>query len=173
MEYIEGVEVVNKITYLGLEVCDDYDIFKEQKISVVKKTETRACWLRNEVETSFNKLDVGRLWWKCGIMPCLLNGADVLNFTEDQIQQIQVFENRVYRQVLGGLGDTPVAIFGGEVGSSLVRTRVVQARLILAKSILDGDNELLKKILGNIRGSGEGRWNQMLNALLGKCRFKV
>ena len=48
----------------------------------------------------------------------------------------------------------------------MVRTRVVQARLMLAKSILDGENKLLKKILRNIRES-------VVEYLLGKCGFKV
>ena len=85
---LEGVEVVDKLTYLGLEVGSGSgkDIFKGQKESVIKKAESRACWLQNEIETSYNKLDVGKMWWKCGVMPCLLMGAGVINFNEDQIK---------------------------------------------------------------------------------------
>ena len=152
--HVGGVKVVNKITYLGLEVGDGSDIFQDQKEEVLKKAELRACWLGKEVETSFNKLDVGKLWWKCGVMPCLLMGAGVINYTEEQIKYLQRIENRVFRQLLGGLGDTPVAILRGEVGASMVRTRIIQARLMLTKSIIDGDNLLLKTILTNIRRLG-------------------
>ena len=78
-------------------------------------------------------------------MPCLLMGAGVMKFTEEQIKPLQKVENRVFRQLLGGFGDTPVAILRGEVGASMVRTRVMQARLMLTKSIVDGENELIKK----------------------------
>ena len=52
------------------------------------------------------------------------------------------------------------------MGASLVRTRVVQARLMLTKSILDGENTLLKNILGEIRRVGRGRWNHLLDVYL-------
>ena len=55
----------------------------------------------------------------------------------------------------------------GEVGASLVRTRVLQARLMLTKSILDGENVLLKTILANIRRLGKGRWYSLLIRYLG------
>ena len=163
---IEGVEVVEKLTYLGLEVGAGRDIFKGQREAVIKKADSRVCRLQKEIETSYNKLDVGKMWWKCGVMPCLLMGAGVINLNEDQIKHIQRVENRVFRQLLGGTGDCPVAILRGEVGASLVRTRVVQARLMLTKSIIDSENSLLKTILSDIRRVGEGRWNQLLNIYL-------
>ena len=48
----------------------------------------------------------------------------------------------------------------------MVKTRIIQARLMLTKSIIDGDNMLLKRILRNIREVGEGRWNQLLENYL-------
>ena len=99
-------------------------------------------------------------------MPCLLMGAGVINYTEEQIKYLQRIENRVFRQLLGGLGDTPIAILRGEVGASMVRTRIIQARLMLTKSIIDGDNLLLKTILTNIRRLGGGRWYGLLSRYL-------
>ena len=69
-------------------------------------------------------------------------------------------------ELLGRFGDTPVAILRGNVGASMVRTRVMQAKLMLTKSIVDGENELMKKILSNIRDAGECRWNRLLERYL-------
>ena len=90
-----------------------------------------------------------------------------MSFSEEQIAQMQRFENRVYRQLLGAPSYTPVAILRGEVGSSEVRTRFVQGRILFTKSMLDGDCWLLKTILGNIRsGLGMVRWNYLLDVYL-------
>ena len=39
---VAGIQVVDRLTYLGLEVVDGRDIFKIQKEEVLKKTESRA-----------------------------------------------------------------------------------------------------------------------------------
>ena len=44
----------------------------------------------------------------------------------------------------------------------MVRTRIIQARLILVKSIIEGDNTLLKQVLEVIIRVGKGRWYSTL-----------
>ena len=49
----------------------------------------------------------------------------------------------------------------------MVRSRVIQARLILVKSIMEGDNTLLKQVLEVIMRVGKGRWYSTLIEYLG------
>ena len=79
-----------------------------------------------------------------GVMMSVLVGISVISLFKYDIDKLQRLENGVYRQLLGGRKFTPIAILRGEVGSSMVRSRVIQARLILVKSIIEGDNTLLK-----------------------------
>ena len=91
-------------------------------------------------------------------MMSVLVGIGVMSLRIKDIDRLQTLENGVYRQLLGGRRGTPIAILRGEVGSSMVRTRVIQARLILVKSIIEGENTLLKQVLGEIMRVGKSRW---------------
>ena len=165
--YIEGIEVVDKIKYLGLEIKNDRDLFKEQRNIIVRKAEHQACRVRSNIERGFNKLEIGKLWWKNGVMMSVLVGISVISLFKYDIDKLQRLENGVYRQLLGGRKFTPIAILRGEVGSSMVRSRVIQARLILVKSIIEGDNTLLKQVLEVIMRVGKGRWYSTLIEYLG------
>ena len=79
----------------------------------------------------------------------------------------------IYRQLLGGRRDTPIAILRGEVGSSMVKTRIIQARLILVKSILEGENTLLKQVLDVILRIGKGWWHKTLIGYLGDVGLTI
>ena len=165
--YIEGIEVVNKIKYLGLEITSDRDLFKEQRKIIIRKAEHQSCRVRSNIERGFNKLEIGKLWWKNGVMMSVLVGIGVISLYKYEIDKLQRLENGVYRQLLGGRKFTPIAILRGEVGSSMVRSRVIQARLILVKSIVEGDNTLLKQVLEVIMRVGRGRWYSTLMEYLG------
>ena len=163
---IGGIKVVDSIKYLGIKVGKDRDIFKEQKIKIENEVEGKACRLRKVVEKSYNRLEVGKTWWKNGVVPGLLHGVGVLDLGEGLINKLQKVEYRVYRQLLGAEGYAPLAVMRGEVGASLVRTRVISSRIMLVKGIIDGDNGLVKKVLGKVRNLGSFKWNKTLNRFL-------
>ena len=165
--YIEGIEVVDRIKYLGLEIVNDRDLFKEQRNIIIKKAEEQSCRVRDNIERGYNKLEIGKLWWKNGVMMSVLVGIGVISLYVKDIVHLQRKENGVYRQLLGGRKDTPIPILRGEVGSSTVKSRVIQARLILVKAILEGENRLLKQVLEAIMRVGNGRWYNTFMEYLG------
>ena len=132
--------MVNKVKYLGLEVGNERDLFKGQRDAMIKKAVEQIVRVRSNVEKSFNKLEVGKLWWKNGVMPSVLVGVGVISLRKEDIDKLQTLENGVYRQILGGRRCNPIAILRGEVGSSMVKTKIIQSWLILVKSILEGEN---------------------------------
>ena len=75
--YIEGIEVVNEIRYLGLEVSNDRDLFAGQRSVIIRKAEHQSCRVRGQIERSFNKLEIGKLWWKNGVMISVLVGISM------------------------------------------------------------------------------------------------
>ena len=93
-------------------------------------------------------------------------GVGVLDLGEGLINKLQKVEYRVYRQLLGAEGYAPLAVMRGEVGASLVRTRVISSRIMLVKGIIDGDNGLVKEVLGKVRNLGSFKWNKTLNRFL-------
>ena len=46
------------------------------------------------------------------------------------------------------------------------------ARLTLAKSMMDSENEMVRKVLANVREEGTSRWNKILEEYLGQVGMK-
>ena len=80
------------------------------------------------------------------------------------LEKMQKVEYRVYRQLLGAAGYVPLAVIRGEIGASLVKTRVMSARIMLVKGMIEGENKLVKDILGKVRElegyAGIGIWQR-------------
>ena len=96
------------------------------------------------------------------MLPSLLLGLGVINFTVDQIKKLQVIENSVYRMLLGGAPYATNATLRGEIGASLMESRDIETRLTFIKGIMEGDNELVKEVLINTRKMKKNEWNQKL-----------
>ena len=50
--------------------------------------------------------------------------------------QIQTIENYVYKQILKSRSHAATSAIRGDIGSSLIETRIIQTRLMLVSSIL-------------------------------------
>ena len=165
---IEGIKVVDKMKYLGMEIGNKKDIFKGQKQNILKRIDGRAYEINKVIETSCNKLLIGKTWWKCGIVAGELLGVGVMNFNKGQIDRLQKIENRVYRRILGAGNNTSISVMRGEIGASLMRTRIIESRLTLVRSIIESNNGLVKKVLENIRNDRNDPWNRNLEEYLGE-----
>ena len=80
------------------------------------------------------------------------------------LEKMQKVEYRVYRQLLRAAGYVPLAVIRGEIGALLVKTRVMSARIMLVKGMIEGENKLVKDILGKVRElegyAGIGIWQR-------------
>ena len=94
---IGGIKVVDSIKYLGVKIGSGRDIFKAHKIKIENEVEGKACRLRKVVEKSYNRLEVGKIWWKNGVVPGLLHGVGEMDLGEGLIGTLQRMEYRVYR----------------------------------------------------------------------------
>ena len=81
---------------------------------------------------------------------------------------MQKYEYRIYRQLLGAQGYAPNAVLRGEVGASLMKTRIIDSRLTLVKSMMVSDNTLIKNVLTNVRGDRNNPWSKRLEEYLGE-----
>ena len=59
---LEGIKVVDNIKYLGVEVGNKKDIFEGHKEKILKKAEGMATQVNKVIETSCNRLLVGKTW---------------------------------------------------------------------------------------------------------------
>ena len=163
---IEGIKVVDKVKYLGLTLSEGKDIFKEQKEDMINKAKKLSNLTYSVIARSCNKVLIGKTFWKSIVLPSVLYGAGLMNTTVSEVNSLQVVENGVFRKILGARKSTANAALRGEIGASLMSTRFVKSRLMLVKSIQDGNNELVKEILKNFRKDSRSEWNSTLNVYL-------
>ena len=146
--------------YLGIEIYDEADIFKIHKENILKRANTVAKNTYSIIEKSCNKVLIGKTFWKGVALPSILMGAGVINFKQENIKKLQIIENGVYRKILGGGWSTPIVTLRGEMGSSMMESRIMENKILLVKSIIDGKNELMKEILINMRENKKERKNK-------------
>ena len=170
-EEIEGIEVVKKLKYLGLEICDDRDIFKEQKEEMIERATKLALQTYSVIDRSCNKVLMGKLFWKSIVLPSILLGAGLMDFTKDQIERLQRVENSVYRKILGARGDTTIVTMLGEIGASRMESRIIQERLMITKCMMETPIELIREVLRSIRENKFNKWNIRLKEYMEEAKI--
>lgn len=89
------------------------------------------------IAKSCHKITIGKVYWKSVCLPSILYGTNILNFTETEINKLQIIENSVYRQILGAPKYAQTCTLRGEVGASSMKTRIIEGRLLYLKSIIE------------------------------------
>ena len=163
---IEGIKVVEKFKYLGLTVDNTRDIFKSQKQDMIDKVNRASNRTYSVIKRSCNKMLVGKTYWKGVILPSALHGISLMDPTKKEINKLQTAENKTYRTILGGRRGTAIAAIRGETGASLMSSRFMKAKIMLARSIWRGKNKLVKEVLQKMRGDRGNKWNKKLNSYL-------
>ena len=163
---IEGIKVVEKFKYLGLSVDNTRDIFKSQKQDMIDKVNRASNRTYSVIKRSCNKMLVGKTYWKGVILPSALHGISLMDPTKKEINKLQTAENKTYRTILGGRRGTAIAAIRGETGASLMSSRFMKAKIMLARSIWRGKNKLVKEVLQRMRGDRGNKWNKKLNNYL-------
>ena len=78
-------------------------------------------------------------------------GNQAANLSQTQINKLQTIENGVYRKILGGAHSTVLETIRGDIGASLMESRIMENKILFVKNIKEGNNELMKEILRNMR----------------------
>ena len=147
---IEGITVKDHIKYLGVTIDGKRDMFQSQKKMMVDKAHRMANMTYGIIAKCCNKLLVGKTYWKSLALPSILYGANIIDFNEKDIKKLQVIENGVFRQLLGAPKYAPVCTLRGEVGASLMETRIITGHLQFVRGGLQGTNQLLKEVIEEV-----------------------
>ena len=140
LKEIGGIPVVEETKYLGVNIVNRKDIFKEHKKTMIKKAQKMANMSLAVICKSCNKLLIGKTFWKSVVLPSILYGANVITLADTEIKSLQTVENGVYRQILGAPRFAPNCSLRGEIGSSLMKTRVVKGHIQYIRNTLQGSN---------------------------------
>ena len=165
---VGGIEVVQNLKYLGLIINNERDIYRLQKEKIEKEMKKYELLTYSTLSKCCNRMIIGKMYWKGVVLPTVLHGVGLMNIDGKKIEKLQSIEYGVYREILGALQDTVVEVLRGEIGVSLIETKIIQSRLLLVRSIWNGKNEWVKDILKELRGEKNNQWNKVLNRYLGK-----
>ena len=85
----------------------------------------------------------------------------MFNFTKKEIYKLQVQEYRVFRTILGAPSYAANATLRGEIGSSAMGSRVIKDRLLLTKSLMGSENELVRTVFKKVvEERDHSKWNK-------------
>ena len=155
---IESIEVKSSFKYLGVTVENTRNMFKKQKSTMIEKAQKMANMTYSVIAKSCNKLLIGNTFWKGLVLPSVLYGTNMIFLTENEIRKLQVIENRVFCKILGAPKYVPNCAIRGDVGASLMITRIISGRLRYLRGILQGKNEMLKEMIGEMREGNKNKW---------------
>ena len=134
---IAGIEVANKISYLGVTITNARKCFKEHRASSINKAQKFAAMLPATIARSTSRLLIGKTYWKNIVMPSILYGSEVMLYTDTETKRLQTAENRAWRYILQAPGHATNASLRSEIGASSQKYRDMKSKLLFAKHLTE------------------------------------
>merc|ERR1712121_504119 len=139
---LKDYEIVDEATYLGVTIGGKYsDIFEIENKKVLKKANKKVNSIMEEVSKSADKALVGKAIWKQINVPSILFGRAAVPTCNTLAEKLQRKENKVWRHTMGIGGYSTVAGLRGEMGASLMKTRVTRTTLQYVREVMNGEFE--------------------------------
>ena len=129
------LEVVDKYTYLGLEVNKEGIGGEKQRKVNEGKARRMTGIIMNSGSRVVNKYEVHKSLWKGVAVPYCLYGAEVTMYREADIEKLEKTQNIMGRWGLGAPRCTAVEALRGDMGWSTFRERIIKGKLAFLKKI--------------------------------------
>merc|ERR1711913_174340 len=153
------LEVVKETKYLGVLVGGrGRNIFEMENKKLIDKATDKVNALLAQIKKSADRVIVGKAIWKLMAIPALLFGRAVIPTSKYQIIRLQRLENKVWRYLLGIGGYSTVESLRGEMGASMVYSRVMETTLMYVVDTLTGKFQDVKNMMLHTIAKGKGRW---------------
>ena len=143
---IGNIRVGSQIKYLGIEINEGKNCFREHKRKKLTKAKEMANMIMAVIARSSNKILIGKTYWKNVALAEIMYGAEIITYNKNEIEQLQKTENQAYRQMLGTPRYTPSCTLRGEIGSSEMASRDKTTKPNFMKHILSSENDMLREI---------------------------
>ena len=164
-EHIKEYEMVKEAKYLGVTIGGRYrNIFEIENKNLIGKAKKKVNQIIAEVRKSADKVAVGRAIWKLMALPAILFGRAVVPTCDSKVKAVQRQENRVWRYLMDIGGYSTVAALRGEMGASMVKSRVMETSLQYVRSTMSGDFEDVKELMLDTIKTKKGRWYKLTNS---------
>ena len=98
---------------------------------------------------------------------------NVINLSEEDIDDLKKIENSVYRTILNAPQYAPNSTLRSEIGSSLMKKRIMNGRINFMKSIINGRNKLLENIIHQLLLDNDTNWIQKSRKYMDVVKLKA
>merc|ERR1711895_321139 len=164
---IKDYEMVEEATYLGITIGGKgRRIFQTENRKILDKAKKKVNTVMGEVRKSADTAIVGKAVWKQMAVPSILFGRAVVPTSNTLAENLQRKENMVWRHILGIGGYSAVASLRGEVGSSLMKTRIMETTLQYVRDVMSGKFKNVKEMMADTIKKKVGNWSWTVNSYL-------
>ena len=152
-------KVEKEARYLGIQIGGrGRNIFDAENKICLKKAEKKANGVMSQIKKSADKVIVGKAIWKLMAIPALLFGRAVVTTTRTNIEKLQIIENKVWRYLLGIGGYSTVEALRGEIGASMVKSRIMETMLLYMIDTLSSQFANVKIMMEDTIQKKKGKW---------------
>ena len=152
-------KIEEEAKYLGVMVGGrGRNIYEAENKIWLEKAEKKANSILGLVNKSADRVIVGKAMWKMIAIPALLFGRAVVTTTKRNIKKLQIIENRVWRYLLGIGGYSTVEALRGEIGASMVKSRIMETMLQYLINTLSSQFSNVKEMMEDTISKGKGKW---------------
>ena len=151
---IEKINITSSIKYLGVEISTERDIFHQHKVGRLNESKRLCNLTYSVIERCCNKIMIGKTYWEVVVLPSLLYGSAVINWSKTEIECLQRSEDDVWRKVLGAPGYAPLVAMRGDVGASTILARDIKSKMKFVKHVVESQSEILNNILAVVMDNG-------------------
>ena len=159
--------MVSETTYLGITITGGKgrNIFQAENKKILDKAKKQVNTVMGEVRKSADKAIIGKAVWKQMSVPAILYGRAMVPTPKTLAENLQRKENMVWRHILGIGGYSAVASLRGEVGSSLMRTRIMDSTLQYVRDVMNGKFGNVQRMMEDTIKRKKGNWYLTVNTL--------
>lgn len=154
---IGGMQVVPGLKYLGVNLVNKRNLLEEHRRGMIEVVRRMSNMVNSVIEKSCHRVLIGKTYWKGVVLPKVLFGAEAVNIRELEIEKLQRAENGTMRRILRAPRYATIAAMRGEIGMGTMKSRIVRGRLQYLRRVMQGDNVLLKRMVGGMLG-GRDTW---------------
>ena len=120
--------------------------------------------LMREIKSSCDMVIVGKAVWKMMELPSILYGRAVVPISETNINKLQRIENKVWRYLLGIGGYSTIEALRGEIGASMIKSRIMETMLAYIIDTMASDFINVKDMMNDAITRGKGKWYNTINS---------
>merc|ERR1712179_335739 len=152
-------KVEKEVEYLGIHIGGKgRNIFHAENKIWLEKAEKRSNIVMSQIKKSADRVIVGKAIWKMMAIAALMFGRTVVTSTKTDIEKIQRIENKVWRYLLGVGGYSTVEALRGEIGASMVKSRIMETMIQYLIDTLSSQFSDVKGMMEDTICKGKGRW---------------